>query len=757
MTPIGGVGSRAMLRRLRQVMAEPGDGQQRLDKITQVIATNMVAEVCSIYLQREPQVLELCATEGLRKDSVHKARLRVGEGLVGLIAERAEPISTDDAPNEPGFQYLPETGEELYRSFCGVPIQRLGKILGVLVVQNTVRRLYDEDEIDALEVVAMVIAEMAESGALLQEPRPVRRGTVLTRGVGAAEGAAIGPAHLHDPRVVIANPIIDDVEAERARLAEAVAALQGEVDRLLDADILKAGGEHRDVLETYRMFAHDKGWFRRLDEAVSSGVVAEVAVERVQSAARARMERVADPYLRERLHDLDDLANRLLRHLSGAEAPPPPPDAILIARSIGPAELLELAGKVRGVVMEEGSAGGHAAIVARAMGIPLVVQAHGVVAEAEPGDQVIVDGDAGVAHLRPEPGVLDAFAEKLALEAEAQALYRALRPLPAETQDGVRLSISMNAGLPSDVPNLNECGADGIGLYRTELMFMIRATMPGRDAQAETYARILDQAEGRRVVFRTLDIGSDKILPYMRRIEEENPAMGWRAVRFGLDRPRLMTMQLQALLRGAGPRPLTVMFPFVSEPAEFEAARGMLLRERDRLAGLGRPVPERIEVGAMLETPALAFAPDSFFRSVDFISVGGNDLHQFFFAADRGNERVRRRYDGLSGPWLTFLRGIVDRCAAAGTPLSFCGESAGRPLEALALAAIGFRALSMRPTAVGPVKRLIRAADLSGACAVIDGALADGAPSVRHALQDWARAESLPLQGHGLTPRPRST
>lgn len=738
MTPIAGIGSRAMLRRLRQVMAEPGDGQQRLDKITQVIAVNMVAEVCSIYLKRDPGVLELFATEGLRKSAVHSVRLRVGEGLVGQIAQNAEPLTTDDAPRAPGFQYLPETGEEIYSSFCGVPIQRLGKILGVLVVQNTARRVYQEDEIDALEIVAMVIAEMAESGALSSGREIERRGPMTARGVGAAEGAAIGVAHLHDPKVSIANPIVDDVAAERARLRDAMQALQSEVDRLLDTDVLKSGGEHRDVLETYRMFAHDKGWLRRLDEAVASGVVAEVAVERVQSAARARMERVADPYLRERLHDLDDLANRLLRLLSGAQSPPPPENAILIARSIGPAELLEFGGRVRGVVLEEGSAGGHAAIVARALGIPLVVQAHGVVAEAESGEAVIVDGDAGVAHLRPEKGVLDAFSEKLALEAAARTIYRALRDAPAETRDGVRLSLAMNAGLPSDIANLAECGADGVGLYRTELMFMIRATMPGRDAQAEIYARILDAAQGRRVVFRTLDIGSDKILPYMRRIDEENPAMGWRAVRFGLDRPRLMAMQLQALLRGAGARPLTVMFPFVAQPGEFDAARAMLLRERDRLAGLGHATPERLEIGVMLETPSLAFAPEAFFREVDFVSVGGNDLHQFFFAADRGNERVRRRYDTLDAAYLIFLRGVVERCAAAGTPLSFCGEAAGRPLEALALAALGFRAFSTRPSAVGPVKRLLRAIDLGEAARVVAGALAEGAP-VRDALGAWVR------------------
>jgi phosphotransferase system enzyme I (PtsP) len=747
MTPTAGVGSRAMLRRLRQVMAEPGDGQQRLDKITSVIAINMVAEVCSIYLRRDARTLELCATEGLRKESVHRARLRVGQGLVGLIAQRAQPISTEDAPNTAGFQYLPETGEEVYRAFCGVPIQRLGRVLGVLVVQNTAPRVYVEDEIDALEVVAMVIAEMAESGAL-SAPREIDLGrgrAIVVRGVGAAEGAAIGPVHLHEPKVSIINPIVDDVNAERARLAKAMAALQGEVDRLLETDLLKDGGEHRDVIETYRMFAHDQGWMRRLDEAVASGVVAEVAVERVQSAARARLGRVADPYLRERLHDLDDLANRLLRLLTGVEHMAPPEGSILVARSIGPAELLDFGGRIKGVVLEEGSAGGHAAIVARALSIPLVVQAPGVVVEAETGDRIIIDGDEGVVHLRPEQGVVDAFGEKLALAAEARKLYVSLRDAPARTVDGVDIALQMNAGLVTDVANLRECGADGIGLYRTELMFMIRATMPGRDAQAETYRRILDGADGRRVAFRTLDIGSDKILPYMKRIEEENPALGWRAVRFGLDRPRLMKMQLQALLRGAGARRLSVMFPFVTEAREFFAARDMLLSERDRLAARGHAAPEDLEIGAMLETPSLVYAPDTFFRRADFISVGGNDLQQFFFAADRGNERVRKRYDVLSPSFLSFLRDIVVRCEANGTSLSFCGESAGRPLEALALCAIGFRALSMRPSSIGPVKRLLRAADLAAARAAIGQAVDRQEESARVRLVALAREAHWPL------------
>jgi phosphotransferase system enzyme I (PtsP) len=247
----------------------------------------------------------------------------------------------------------------------------------------------------------------------------------------------------------------------------------------------------------------------------------------------------------------------------------------------------------------------------------------------------------------------------------------------------------------------------------------------------------MDAARGHRVVFRTLDIGSDKVLPYMKPQDEPNPAMGWRAIRVGLDKPGVLRMQLQALIRAAAGRPLAVMFPFVAEPGEFLRAREALLRELDREAGLGHVLPERVEAGAMLETPSLAFAPRSFFETADFISIGGNDLKQFFFAADRENERVRRRYDTLDVSFLSLVEHVIGRCAEAGTPLSFCGEDAGRPVEAVALAALGIRTLSMRPASIGPVKHLIRRVDLGEVRAVIEGARAAGAGSVRPALTAW--------------------
>ncbi|MEO1612235.1 MAG: phosphoenolpyruvate-utilizing N-terminal domain-containing protein, partial [Pseudomonadota bacterium] len=422
MKPAADIGSRVLLRRLRQVMARAGDPQARLDRIVQVIATNMVAEVCSIYLRRDVETLELCATEGLRAEAVHRTRMKVGRGLVGRIAETAEPYSTKDAPRAPGFEYRPETGEDLYNSFCGVPIQRLGDVMGVLVVQNEAARDYTEDEIDALEVTAMVIAEMADAGQLMGEGfDQARRAPRSYRAVGGSEGAAIGVVHLHEPKLAIANPFTDDIEGEQARLSEAMDDLRGEVDALVDADLAGASAEYRDVLEAYRMFAHDKGWLRRLNEAIGAGVIAEVAVERVQSAARSRMERAANPYLRDRLHDLDDLANRLLRRLSGGSSAEMPADAVLVGRSIGPGELLDHGKRLKAVVLEEGGVGSHAAIIARTLAIPLVIGAERIVAEADNGDPIVVDGDLGAAHLRPPDSVLEAYREKIAGQAEAEA------------------------------------------------------------------------------------------------------------------------------------------------------------------------------------------------------------------------------------------------------------------------------------------------------------------------------------------------
>ncbi|WP_435141536.1 phosphoenolpyruvate--protein phosphotransferase [Pseudopelagicola sp. nBUS_19] len=736
--------SRKLLGRLRDAMAEDTAGQERLDHITHLIASSMGTEVCSIYLFRDHETLELCATEGLNPGSVHQTRLRVGEGLVGKVARLSNVVNTDNAPAEKGFRFMPETGEEIYSSFCGVPIQRLGDNLGVLVVQSKDARRYLADEVYALEVVAMVLAEMTELGAFVGEGAAMtalHQHAVTFKGSSAQEGAAEGHVWLHEPRVVVTNPVADDPDSELQRLNEAVEELRVGVDRMLDG-AARGDKEQLEVLEAYRMFANSKGWMNRIGQDIARGLSAEAAVEKEQSAARSRMEQVTDAYLRERLHDLDDLSNRLLRILTGQGAETGaelPADPILIARNIGPGELLEYGRRLRGIVLEEGSVGSHAAIVARALAIPLVVHAERITTQALNGDHVMVDGDQGLAHLRPDDPIVGAFRDKIAMAAKAQERYASIRGKTATTLDGETVSLHMNAGLMADLPSLLNSGAEGVGLFRTELQFLARNKMPRRTELAQQYSSVMDAAQGKRVVFRTLDIGSDKVLPYMTPQDEPNPALGWRAVRVALDKPGVMRMQLQALLRAANGRSLTIMFPFIAQYDEYQAARAEMDKAIERERILGHTLPSALDVGAMLETPSLAFAPQKFFEEVDFLSIGGNDLKQFFFAADRENERVRRRYDTLNVSFLTFLEGIVNRCHTTNTPLSFCGEDAGRPIEAVCLAAMGLRNLSMRPASIGPVKSLLRRVDLSELKKVIVRARERGDQSVRHAVMNNLR------------------
>ncbi|CUH64169.1 Phosphoenolpyruvate-protein phosphotransferase [Thalassovita gelatinovora] len=739
--------SRKLLRRLRNAMAGDSAGQARLDEITHLIADSMGTEVCSVYLFRDSETLELCATEGLKPEAVHQTRMRMGEGLVGRVAKAGAVVNAADAPSAKGFRYMPETGEELYSSFLGVPIQRLGEKLGVLVVQSKQAREFSADEVYALEVVAMVLAEMTELGAFTGEGAALsarHQQPVLIRGTSGQEGAAEGHVWLHEPRVVVTNPIAEDPHKELTRLHEAVDTLRISVDQML-AGASGGDAEQVQVLEAYRMFANSKGWMLRMQEDISRGLSAEAAVEKEQSTARARLSQVNDAYLRDRLHDLDDLSNRLLRILTGqgsdtgAELPP---DPILIARNIGPAELLDYGRSLKGIVLEEGSVGSHAAIVARALAIPLVIHAGRIITEALNGNHIMVDGDQGVVHLRPDDTVVAAFRDKIAMQAKAQERYASIREKPATTKCGKTISLLMNAGLMADLPSLQDSGAEGVGLFRTELQFLVRNKMPKRSELSAIYSRVLDAAQDKRVVFRTLDIGSDKVLPYMKPNDEPNPALGWRAIRVGLDKPGVLRMQLQALLRASKGRPMSIMFPFVAQYEEFKAAKWEMEKALERERILGHSVPEHLEVGAMLETPSLAFAPDQFYQDVDFLSIGGNDLKQFFFAADRENERVRRRYDTLNVSFLTFLEGIVKRCAASNTALSFCGEDAGRPVEAACLAAMGIRSLSMRPASIGPVKNILRGIDLDGLRQVIETASLNGDQSVRPAVMDYLRKQS---------------
>ena len=749
-------GPRLLLRRLREVMAEPVGAQARLDKIVTQIAFNMVAEVCSVYVLRADGALELFATEGLKREAVHLTTMQTGEGLVGLIAATAEPLALSDAQKHPSFSYKPETGEEIYSAFLGVPILRGGRTLGVLVVQNRARRAYSEEEVEALQTTSMLLAEMVATGELQAIARPGAeisfRGPASLKGAPVVEGVGLGHVVLHQPRVHVTNIIADDMPREARRLDEALAAMRASLDHLIASSEGSGPGEHQEVLATFRMFADDKGWMRRLHEAILTGITAEAAVERVQNDARAKLQRQKDPYLRERLHDLDDLANRLLHQLTGQALTPAhdqlPENSILVARTMGPAALLDYQrARLRGLVMEEGSASSHAAIVARALGIPVVGEAANITNLVDGGDAIILDGATGEIHLRPKPDVVAAYAEKARLGARRQEQYREARLSPAQTLDGVDISLSMNAGLLIDVPQVEATNAASIGLFRTELQFMVAPHFPRLEAQAALYRSVLDGLPGHQVIFRTLDIGGDKVLPYMRTHAEENPALGWRAIRIGLDRPALLRMQLRALLTAGAGRQLNIMLPMIAAVEEIDAARDLLSRELKYCKARGYPLPHEIRLGVMVEVPSLLWQLEEVLARVDFLSVGSNDLAQYFFAADRDNARVSTRFDSLSAPFLRALKHIADAGRAAGKPVALCGEMGGKPLEAMALIGIGYRNLSMSPSSIGPVKAMVRSLRLQPLENHLRGLLAGkgAAAPPRQNLAEFAAEQGVQL------------
>ena len=738
-------GPRSLLRQIREAMAGGGPAQARLDMVVRIIARSMVAEVCSIYLRRASGELELFATEGLNPDAVHKTRLKPGEGLVGEVARSGAPLNLTDAPTHPSFSYRPETGEDPFHAFLGVPLLRGGRTIGVLVVQNRAARVYDEDEVEDLETIAMVVSEMVAGGELvglaeLKDVELAPHKPERLRGIRFADGLAIGRAVLHEAPVAPERLLADDPVAELEHLQTGLASLKSQLDAMLEGQHL--AGASFEVLETYRMFADDRGWNRSLEDAVRSGLTAEAAVERVRNEHRARFAATRDPYLRERLHDLEDLADRMLRALAG-ETPGGrdlPDDTVLIARNLGPADLLEYPReKLRGLLLEEGSAASHAAIVARALQIPCVGRLAGLRDRLSAGDPVIVDGETGEAYLRPRPDMVEAVESRMAVRAQRRAEFERLRDTPAVTQDGTRISLLMNAGLAVDLEALDPTGAEGIGLFRTEFQFMVSEDLPRLDVQTALYEKVMDASGDRPVTFRTLDIGGDKVLPYLDLEREENPALGRRAIRLGLDRPALLRLQLRALLAAARGRELRVMFPLIATVDEFRAARELVEVECDWARRRGKPLPSILRVGAMIEAPALLWHLDALLPLTDFVSVGTNDLFQYTFAADRTNPLVSDRYNPMSPPALRCLAAIQKACAETGTPVSVCGELAGRPLEAFALIALGFQRLSMPPAGIGPVKRMILSCDRESARKGVTNLLASSGGSVRNEIESLAR------------------
>ncbi len=757
MTTPASVAARTILTRLHEVMASRTSAQAKLNNVVEIIGEGLDSEVCSIYLLREG-MLELFATRGLSQEAVHVTRMGVGEGLVGTIAGQSETLNLAEATAHPDFSYRPETGEDKFHSFAGVPIVRRERAVGVLCVQHVEPRRYEEVEIEALQTVAMVLSELIANAGLVDEEEAARlsaaqTGSDLLRGLTLVKGLASGVAVFHQPRITIEHIVAEDTEAERQRLLLAFDRMREQIERMASQAEFGVGGEHEEVLETYKMFAYDEGWARRINDAIDSGLTAEAAIERVQQRTRMRMRQIDDPLLADRMHDLEDLSNRLLRIVSGqlgtAASMGLRNDAILIARNLGPAELLEYdRRRLKGVVLEEGSLTAHVVIVARAMGIPVLGRVRNLRALVREGDQLLLDADQATVTVRPAQALVEAFEARFARSRQRQAAYAALREVEPFTKDGTRITVMMNAGLRDDMPNVALTGADGVGLFRTEFQFLVSATLPARERQTRLYRDVLDAAGDKPVVFRTVDIGGDKVLPYLRHNDgehEENPAMGWRALRVALEREGLLKVQARSLLEAAAGRTLHVMFPMVSEPWEFDAARAVFEGQREWLRARKKALPEAVRYGAMLEVPALAEMLDVLAPRLSFLSIGTNDLTQFLFAADRSNPKLAERYDWLSPAILRFIRRIVAATAGHRIDLGVCGEMGGRPLEALALIGLGIRRLSITPAAIGPVKELVRSVDVEEIEEAMKGWLASPPADMRGALHQWAVARGIPV------------
>jgi phosphotransferase system, enzyme I, PtsP len=743
----------SLLRQIRDVMSQAAGAQARLDQVVTVIARGFESEVCSVYLLRAGDILELFASEGLKKSSVHLTRLSVGQGLVGSVAASAQPLNLASAASHPNFEYRPETGEEIYNSFVAVPILQGGKPIGVLVVQGKEAREYSADQVEVLQTVAMVLSELTVSGQLVttQELQAATRGLSSLQLMGAvlSGGMAKAPAVLHQRQLVITQYVATDTPHEAARFEKALQSLQESFDNYIQKSGLAEDDEQRELIETYLLFTQDRGWNQRIGEAITSGLTAEAAVKKVQEELQAKMSQIASPYIRERIQDLEDLSHHLLQILLGKPALPHgaslPPSFILVARNLGPAELLDYDHtRLRGLIIEEGSSTSHTAVIARAMDIPAIARVQDATSEISDGDMVMMDAESGVVHLRPSDDVEAMLDAQIAGFQKREAQYEVLRDMPAITRDDVRLSLSVNAGLFVNIRSVMQEGVEGIGLYRTELPYMTATQFPDHQTQHRLYADMYDQLPGKRIVFRSFDIGGDKKVPYLHAGEEENPAMGWRASRIGIDRPGILRTQFRALITAAAGRPLHLMFPFIANVSEFDAVKAIFMHEYADCKARGVALPSTLRLGVMIEIPSILWQLEALMQRVDFVSIGSNDLMQFLFACDRGAAHMAGHYDTLSPVMLRVVQQVVQAAAPRGVEVSFCGEMARRPLDALALLGVGVRTLSVSASAIGPIKAMAGSVHMGELTRYMDYLLTLSGPSVRQWLSSWAT-------DHGVT------
>ena len=731
-----------ILKTLRELMSKKMPHQKRFDYIVCSIADYLRVNVCSLYVLRPGDMLELFATKGLDIRAIHETFLRVGEGLIGEIALQRKPLIFKNVWDHPSFVYKPETKERSFKSLLGVPIIRGDTLLGVLAIQTTHTQEFSEEIVQLMQTIAMVLAEILATYQLEANENLIKvESRSKVDGVRLIAGVAVGQAVLHRRAERITDILAKNPMAELKKLKTALSTVEADIQNMLNADNISS--DQADILNAYLMLTQDKGWLNKITQAIETGLTAQAAVQKVSDETIERMSKIQDAYIKERIHDLNDVSDRLIRHLNGkpqnSKAVKLPKNTILVAHSMGPAELLDYdTEKIKAIVLEEGSQTMHVVIVARSLNIPILGGVKNVFSLISAEDELAVDATKGVLYINPSDEVLDDFDDKLKTQKRLNAQYQKLKKLPGVTLDGVPVALSVNAGLSTDLLMAEGTYFDGVGLYRTELPFMTSEQLPDVETQTDIYKRAILSLGNKPIVFRTLDIGSDKVLPYFENAGEKNPAMGWRSIRITLDRRALLRGQLRAFIRACEGKELKIMFPMISSINEFIDAKKTLQIELERERQKGGILPSAVKVGTMLEVPSLIFQLNELVKLVDFISIGTNDLAQFLFATDRGNPMIWDRYDSLSPAMLKALKYINDICKEAGIPCSVCGEMASKPLEAMALVGIGFTSLSMTPAALGAVKAVVRSMNQKEVSDYLKTQLSLPSATIRDKLKSYA-------------------
>lgn len=701
--------SRSLFKRLRLLLSSSKKPIDKLSSFVNIVAEELQTDVCSCYLMKNQETLELFASFGLDKEAIHKTRLYLGEGLVGEIALSKKPLAVSDVWQDERFAYRPETKEDDFSSLMGVPLFKENQLLGVLAVQTREEYVYSPEEIELLETTSMILAEFIQSHlndfALMEKEE---FSSEALEGVPLSKGIALGTVVFHkiDQKQSITlfskNP-----EDEKIKLTEAFESMRLSFESHLNkADIQKA---EKDIFQTYLLFLKDKGWHKLIDENVKTGLSAEVSLSQATEEMCLRMRRLNDAYLRERSYDFEDLSQKILGYLSGENEQKKnkslPENTILVASKIGPAELLGYdLEKIKALVLEKASVTMHVAIIAKSFSLPVISEIENVTSKLKEGEEILINAENGLIYTHPSEELIEEFKKQLSRKESLSKEYIKLKGAPCQTLDKTPIHLFANAGLAFDMISSSIGFAEGIGLYRTELPFMTKQKFPDIKEQIDIYKKALNTPFP--VTFRTLDIGSDKALPYATHREEENPAMGWRSIRLTLDRRALLKGQLRAFIEAAEGKDFSVMFPMISNVTEFKEAKKTLQIELEKAKAKNIPIG-KISVGTMIEVPSLVYELDDLLPLVDFISVGTNDLAQFIFAIDRTDPLIWTRYDTLSLSFLRVLKTIQEKASFHKVPCSVCGEIAGRPLEAMTLIGLGYRRLSMNIGNLGAVKNMI--------------------------------------------------